>query len=43
MSLERFHSACEHLWGARVGALCLLLAFPSTRAVAGESAAGPGF
>jgi hypothetical protein len=40
MSLERFHSAYEHLWAACVGALCLLLAFPAL-VVAGDHAAGP--
>ena len=39
MSLEQFHSAFGHLSATRVGALCLLLAFPAL-VLAGEIATG---
>ena len=40
MSHDRFHRACGHLWGVRVGALCLFLASPAL-AMASDKAAGP--
>jgi len=40
MSHDRFHRACGHLWGVRVGTFCLLLA-SSALARAGDKAAGP--